>query len=105
MEEGRHDWNINEITWDRNEMRAEWRGERSPDQSAGASSAQQVSQLAGLKKLRCSVKTVYIVLLMTYNGSKQKMSPSLEAPQTCAFHNGKRCVHAGASGQVQEAEL
>jgi hypothetical protein len=43
MEEGRHDWNINKITWDRSEMRAELRGERSPEQSAGASSAQQVS--------------------------------------------------------------
>ena len=43
MEEGRHDWNINKITWDRSEMRAELSGERSPEQSAGASSAQQVS--------------------------------------------------------------
>lgn len=42
MNEGRHDWNISDITWDRNEMRAEMRGERSPEQSAGASSAQQV---------------------------------------------------------------
>ena len=45
MEEGRHDWNINEVTWDRHEMRAEWRGDRSPEQSAGASSAQQVALL------------------------------------------------------------
>ena len=45
MEEGRHDWNINEVTWDRHEMRAEWRGDRSPEQSAGASSAQQVTLL------------------------------------------------------------
>ena len=42
MDEDRHDWNISDITWDRNEMRAEMRGERSPEQSAGASSAQQV---------------------------------------------------------------
>ncbi len=46
MEEGRHDWNINEVTWDRHEMRTEWRGDRSPEQSAGASSAQQVGLLA-----------------------------------------------------------
>ena len=46
MEEGRHDWNINDITWDRHEMKAEWRGDRSPEQSAGASSAQAVSLLA-----------------------------------------------------------
>ena len=37
----RHDWNIEDIEWDQNEVRAELRASRSPDASAEASSAAQ----------------------------------------------------------------
>lgn len=37
----RHDWNIEDIDWDPNEVRAELRPSRSPDASAEVSSAAQ----------------------------------------------------------------